>query len=137
MIDLARLKELESHVAKLRAMLEAGREGRETIGDALVRLSDSDDFDAGWRRWLREVGQRVNACLGETSSDISQTSVVCVLPYYQDEMWCDHCDKDTQHKVIDSGHERDSSGDWRECLECHWTKTGHGEYEPPTEDEAE
>lgn len=52
--------------------------------------------------------------------------------YYQDEMFCRHCDKDTQHKIHDTDHERDSSGDWRECLVCHWTKSGHGEYEPPS-----
>lgn len=37
---------------------------------------------------------------------------------YKDELYCDVCDKDTQQEVFESGHERDSSGDWQRCLEC-------------------
>ena len=56
---------------------------------------------------------------------------------YIDEYFCDHCDKDTLHKILESGHERDSSNDYFECLECGWSKSGHGEYEPPVEDDDE
>ena len=37
---------------------------------------------------------------------------------YEMELFCDLCDKDTMHKVYETGHERDSSNDWSECLEC-------------------
>jgi len=51
---------------------------------------------------------------------------------YKDERYCDNCDKDTQHTCRDSEHERDSSGDYQECLECGWYALGFtGEYEPP------
>lgn len=43
---------------------------------------------------------------------------------YQDVGWCPICDKETQQKFDDSEHERDSSNDRRECLECHATWSG-------------
>lgn len=43
---------------------------------------------------------------------------------YISEMYCGHCDKDTEQKITDGGHERDSSNDLQECLECGWTKSG-------------
>lgn len=43
---------------------------------------------------------------------------------YIHEMYCGHCDKDTKQKVTDGGHERDSSNDRQECLECGWVKCG-------------
>ena len=54
--------------------------------------------------------------------------------YYEDERFCYHCKKVTNHKCKDSGHERDSSQDYQECLECKWYSlglTGHTEYYPP------
>lgn len=55
---------------------------------------------------------------------------------YNDEAFCDHCDKDTPHHIIDSEHERDSSGDSRTCLICKWTWRGYtGDYEPPFEND--
>lgn len=51
---------------------------------------------------------------------------------YNDEMFCDHCEKDTIHLIRYSGHERDSSGDYFECLTCHWWRTGAtDELNPP------
>jgi len=51
------------------------------------------------------------------------------------ELYCDHCEKDTEHKVTGSGHERDSSYELFECQECKWWKLGMtDEYEPPWED---
>jgi len=51
---------------------------------------------------------------------------------YQDEAFCDHCDRDTPHLFRDSGHERDSSNDTRECLVCRWYWSGlTDEYSPP------
>lgn len=51
---------------------------------------------------------------------------------YETTRFCDHCDKDTLHKCRDSQHERDSSQDYQECLECGWFMTGYtGKYEPP------
>lgn len=44
--------------------------------------------------------------------------------YYNDERYCGHCKKTTNHKCKDSNHERDSSGDFQECLECHWWMSG-------------
>lgn len=40
------------------------------------------------------------------------------------ELYCDHCDKDTKQQVSESGHESDSSGDYFECIECGWFKLG-------------
>jgi hypothetical protein len=52
-----------------------------------------------------------------------------------DDKFCKHCQKETSHKITDSGHERDSSGDYFECLECHWWGTGLAdEYYPPSDD---
>lgn len=46
-------------------------------------------------------------------------------PLWQiDTRYCDHCKKDTQQNCRDSGHERDSSDEWQECLTCHWFKSG-------------
>lgn len=51
--------------------------------------------------------------------------------FYKKERFCDHCQKDTTHECKDSDHERDSSGDWQECLVCGWYKTGRSdEYFP-------
>lgn len=53
---------------------------------------------------------------------------------YEDACWCDNCHNSTPHLVHDSGHERDSSNDWRKCLACNWVKRDHSpEYEPPSE----
>ena len=59
-----------------------------------------------------------------------------LLPnHYLDECYCDNCKKYTQHDCKDSGHERDSSGDYQECLECNWYSFGmSGEYNPPLKD---
>jgi hypothetical protein len=55
--------------------------------------------------------------------------------YYEEECFCEHCQKDTMHLVFETGHERDSSGDWRECLECKWTCSGLTDrYNPPIEE---
>lgn len=43
---------------------------------------------------------------------------------YNDTEFCEHCKKDTMHLIYESGHERDSSNDWRQCLTCHWTWNG-------------
>lgn len=57
---------------------------------------------------------------------------------YTDEGFCDHCDKYTPHRYHDSGHERDSSHDWRECTVCKWICYGlSGEYRPPIKIEDE
>ncbi len=37
---------------------------------------------------------------------------------YEAEHFCKTCNKDTVHEVHCDGHERDSSGDYRECKEC-------------------
>lgn len=47
------------------------------------------------------------------------------------ERYCDHCEADTQQRCIDSGHERDSSGDYQECLVCGWHRWGFGDWQPP------
>lgn len=53
---------------------------------------------------------------------------------YKDEAYCDHCEKDTEHQIHESGHERDMSNDSRVCLVCGWRWSGMtGEYEPPWE----
>ena len=54
--------------------------------------------------------------------------------WYEDECFCDHCNADTRHKFKDSDHERDSSGNYRECLTCGWWRTGMDDtYYPPLE----
>lgn len=50
---------------------------------------------------------------------------------YQDDRFCGHCEKDTLHRCFDSGHERDGSNDWQECLTCGWCRFGNGSYVPP------
>ena len=46
------------------------------------------------------------------------------------ELYCGNCDKDTKQKVYESGHERDSSNDRFECIECGFVKYGlTGEWE--------
>lgn len=50
---------------------------------------------------------------------------VCV-----DELYCDNCKKDTMQYVFESGHERDSSNDRFECMDCRFIKHGlTGKYE--------
>jgi transcription elongation factor Elf1 len=47
-----------------------------------------------------------------------------------DVLYCGNCDKDTNQKINESGHERDSSHDRFECLECGFIKYGlTGEWE--------
>ena len=54
---------------------------------------------------------------------------------YQYEFYCDNCKKQTQQVCEDSGHERDSSGDWRICRVCLWRYSGYdGEYSEPYDD---
>lgn len=36
----------------------------------------------------------------------------------EDDRHCEWCGRETRHALHDSGHERDSSGDYRECKEC-------------------
>jgi hypothetical protein len=43
---------------------------------------------------------------------------------YTDERFCENCDTYTSQICRDSGHERDSSGDYEECLVCRWYKSG-------------
>lgn len=53
-----------------------------------------------------------------------------------DEFFCQHCQRDTLHTFIDSGHERDSSSDYRECLTCGWWLVGmFQDYRPPDSEE--
>lgn len=58
---------------------------------------------------------------------------------YEDECYCGHCDKYTKQTIHDSGHERDSSNDWRECHECGWRLDGYSGkwHEPYTNDESQ
>lgn len=52
---------------------------------------------------------------------------------YDDEANCAHCGRYTPHTYHDSGHERDSINDWRQCHVCRWHWSGAtGEYAPPT-----
>jgi hypothetical protein len=52
--------------------------------------------------------------------------------YYQDERFCDHCDKYTEHTCKDDGHERDSSYDYEECNVCKYYSYGmSSEQSPP------
>lgn len=57
---------------------------------------------------------------------------------YKDELYCDHCNDDTQHRIVDSEHERDSSNDYFECLKCGWWYFGMCfELSPPLNDDDE
>jgi hypothetical protein len=44
--------------------------------------------------------------------------------HYFDKLYCGHCDRTTKQKVNEEGHERDSSNDSFECLECGHIKFG-------------
>lgn len=48
-----------------------------------------------------------------------------------DEAFCQNCNRDTQQKFVDAGHERDSSGNRQECLTCGWWRLGAGPFQPP------
>lgn len=50
---------------------------------------------------------------------------------YTDTALCPVCEKETLQLFRDSGHERDSSQDFRECSECGSSQYGHGEWTPP------
>jgi ribosomal protein L44E len=57
---------------------------------------------------------------------------------YRDERYCPFCDRETAQEVTDSEHERDSSGDYQECLECSATYWGFtGEWEPAREEKGD
>lgn len=47
-------------------------------------------------------------------------------PLVEESAYCDHCNNYTPHHVYDSGHERDSSHDYWQCLRCGWEKHGLG-----------
>lgn len=54
------------------------------------------------------------------------------MPDFIDDCFCDRCAEYTSHHVYDDGHERDSSNNWRECLECGWVRYDlTEEYRPP------
>ena len=58
--------------------------------------------------------------------------------YITNNNYCGHCEKDTPQEVHESGHERDSSGDWQVCLECGWRYSGlTGDWHPPFGEEEE
>lgn len=55
-----------------------------------------------------------------------------------DTFYCQRCENDTLHHVIEDGHERDSSNHIRTCLICKWYRTGHGTaYKPPAQDDGD
>lgn len=43
---------------------------------------------------------------------------------FVDEAFCPLCKKETRQQFYFDGHERDSSGCWQQCLECHARKWG-------------
>ena len=65
--------------------------------------------------------------------ELMRNAGVCnpeIKGYYEDERYCPFCDRDTKQKCKDSDHERDSSGDYAECLICGAVYTGYsGRYE--------
>jgi hypothetical protein len=38
--------------------------------------------------------------------------------YYKMELDCPQCECETESVCFSRGHERDSSGDWQQCLRC-------------------
>lgn len=42
------------------------------------------------------------------------------------EMYCEKCERETNHHCYSDGHERDSSWDRDQCTVCGWTKLGMG-----------
>ena len=50
------------------------------------------------------------------------------------EFYCSHCDEYTIQRCWFSGHERDSTGDYRKCTQCGWEYNGFtGKYKEPYE----
>jgi rubredoxin len=50
-------------------------------------------------------------------------------------LYCPNCRKQTLQHLWESGHDRDASGDWRECSVCHWRYSGlTGRWEAARED---
>lgn len=47
--------------------------------------------------------------------------------YYKDYGDCPYCQVETECLCFDSGHERDSSNDWRQCLNCGSWNSGMGD----------
>jgi uncharacterized Zn finger protein len=37
---------------------------------------------------------------------------------YLDDLYCEECEEETEHYVYIDGHERDSSKNYKKCLEC-------------------
>ena len=56
---------------------------------------------------------------------------------FEDTKYCDNCNKETNHEIYSSDHERDSSGDTETCLVCGYYKTGYSDelYKPVTTSE--
>ncbi len=84
---------------------------------------------------LGELHRALKLCVRSERRKLEQASQPKASDY-QDERFCDRCERDTQHQVHDSGHERDGSGDRRMCLVCGWTWSElTGEYIPPSKEE--
>lgn len=82
-----------------------------------------------WPEWK----QNVLANAGKAQNDMPRTPVES--EYYEDDRYCTNCDDYTAHKCKDSNHERDSSGDYQECIVCGWYKNGFTDrYHPPYRD---
>jgi hypothetical protein len=103
------------------------------VGNASKSLEDSvfiaaarnDPVEADVDALLAEV-QALRAALNDAPPPTARPSD------YDDDSYCDHCDLFTPHRIHESGHERDSSGDMRTCKVCGWTWHGlTGKYAPP------
>lgn len=86
-------------------------------------MNDDDAFEAWWAQ--RPDGMDI------VTYDTARAAWVAALEWERaqgdnsdpsrehiDFAYCSHCERDTRHLIHDSGHERDSSGDWTECQEC-------------------
>lgn len=60
-----------------------------------------------------------------------------VLDEYYEERFCKNCGKDQIQRCHDSGHERDSSGDYERCTVCKCYRHGWGEQQKPLHSYAE
>jgi hypothetical protein len=64
--------------------------------------------------------------VAELQAEINSRTTTTKDPHetYEDVRFCKRCDSHTLHNCRDSGHERDSSGDYEECKICRYYRFG-------------
>jgi hypothetical protein len=115
---IAEIERLTAERDAIRGAMESQDERERQAGIACGILWDEWGCD-----WPAAVAERIIHLRRERDGAIEQREEESPEPY-EDERFCGNCLKDTPHTCYDSGHERDSSGDWRKCHTCGWRWSG-------------